>query len=99
MNNEIELAYLGIEVADPEAFGTFLGEIVGLVAGDRTTDGNQTWRNDDRAQRIIVQEGPANDAVFVGFEESTSQLERASAETTSPVETGCTPLMYSPMVR
>ena len=26
------------------------------------------WRNDDRAQRVIVQPGPANDAVFVGFE-------------------------------
>ena len=30
---------------------------------------------------------------------STSQLGRASAVTTTPVETGCTPLMYSPIVR
>ena len=30
---------------------------------------------------------------------STSQEGRASAVTTTPVETGCTPLMYSPMVR
>ena len=30
---------------------------------------------------------------------STSHSGRASACTTSPVETGCTPLMYSPMVR
>lgn len=30
---------------------------------------------------------------------STSQFGRASAVTTTPVETGCTPLMYSPMVR
>ena len=27
-----------------------------------------TWRNDDKAQRVIVEPGPANDAVFVGFE-------------------------------
>ena len=30
---------------------------------------------------------------------STSQSGRASAVTTTPVETGCTPLIYSPMVR
>jgi 2,3-dihydroxybiphenyl 1,2-dioxygenase len=68
MNTELELAYLGIEVADRAAFGTFLGDIVGLVPGDTTTDGAATWRNDDRAHRLIVREGPANDAVFVGFE-------------------------------
>lgn len=68
MNTELELAYLGVEVADRAAFGTFLGDVVGLVPGDTTTDGAATWRNDDRAQRIIVSEGPANDAVFVGFE-------------------------------
>ena len=27
-----------------------------------------TWRNDDKAQRVIVEPGPANDAVYVGFE-------------------------------
>jgi 2,3-dihydroxybiphenyl 1,2-dioxygenase len=68
MNTELELAYLGVEVTDPAAFATYLADIVGLVAGEPTTDGAQTWRNDDRAQRIIVHEGPANDAVYVGFE-------------------------------
>ena len=68
MNVELELAYLGVEVADPTAFGTFLADVVGLVPGDTTTDGAPTWRNDDRAQRIIVHEGPANDAIFIGFE-------------------------------
>ena len=68
MNVELELAYLGVEVADPTGFGTFVADVVGLVPGDATTDGAPTWRNDDRAQRIIVQEGPANDAMFIGFE-------------------------------
>ena len=27
-----------------------------------------TWRNDAKAQRVIVEPGPANDAVYVGFE-------------------------------
>jgi 2,3-dihydroxybiphenyl 1,2-dioxygenase len=78
MNTELELAYLGVEVADPAAFGTFLGEVVGLAAGEPTTDGAATWRNDDRAHRLIVGEGPANDAVFVGFEAtSAAAFERA----------------------
>lgn len=68
MNVELELAYLGVEVADPTGFGTFLADVVGLIPGDTTSDGAPTWRNDDRAQRIIVHEGPANDAIFIGFE-------------------------------
>ena len=31
-------------------------------------DAPHTWRNDGKAQRVIVQEGSANDAAFVGFE-------------------------------
>jgi 2,3-dihydroxybiphenyl 1,2-dioxygenase len=72
MNGELELAYLGVEVTDPSAFGTFLADVVGLVPGDATTDGVPTWRNDDRAQRIIVHEGPANDAIFIGFEAASA---------------------------
>jgi 2,3-dihydroxybiphenyl 1,2-dioxygenase len=84
MNTELELAYLGVEVADPAAFATYLGDVVGLVAGETTSDGAQTWRNDDRAQRIIVREGPANDAIYVGFEAATADafdraVERARA--------------------
>ena len=84
MTNDLELAYLGVEVADPAAFATYLGDVVGLVPGDTTTDGAQAWRNDDRAQRILVQEGPANDAVFIGLEAASADayervVERARA--------------------
>jgi 2,3-dihydroxybiphenyl 1,2-dioxygenase len=69
MDRQIELAYLGIEVPDPESLTPFLGEIIGLTPGEPDPGGQAvTWRNDDRAQRVIVQPGPANDAVFVGFE-------------------------------
>ena len=68
MTAELEVAYLGVQVADPAAFGTFLRDIVGLVPGETTADGATTWRNDDRVHRIFVEEGPANDAVFVGLE-------------------------------
>jgi 2,3-dihydroxybiphenyl 1,2-dioxygenase len=84
MTAELELAYVGVEVADPAAFGAFLGDVVGLVPGDPTTDGATTWRNDDRAHRIVVLDGPANDAAFVGFEAASPEafgqaVQRASA--------------------
>lgn len=67
MQREIELAYLGIEVPEPPSLTSFFGDVIGLVQGEPLGDGALTWRNDGRAQRIILQPGPANDAVFVGF--------------------------------
>ena len=68
MDHQLEIAYLGIEVPDPAVLTPFFGEVIGLVPGEPTVDGAVTWRDDDRAQRVIVQAGPANDAVFAGFE-------------------------------
>jgi 2,3-dihydroxybiphenyl 1,2-dioxygenase len=84
MSAELELAYLGVEVTDSDAFGTFLRDVAGLVPGQPTDAGDPTWRNDERAQRIIVSEGPRNDAVFVGLEATSldafaSAVERARA--------------------
>jgi 2,3-dihydroxybiphenyl 1,2-dioxygenase len=78
MTVELEVAYLGIQVADPAGFGTFLQDVVGLVPGEPAAEGAATWRNDDRVQRIIIEEGPANDAVFVGLEAASPEaFERA----------------------
>jgi 2,3-dihydroxybiphenyl 1,2-dioxygenase len=68
MHHEIELAYLGIEVPDPSSLTPFFGDVIGLIPGEPGAAGVATWRNDDKAHRIIVESGPANDAVFVGFE-------------------------------
>jgi 2,3-dihydroxybiphenyl 1,2-dioxygenase len=62
--NEIELAYVGIEVPEPASLDAFFGDVIGLVPGADA----HTWRNDGKAQRVIVQQGNANDAAFVGFE-------------------------------
>jgi 2,3-dihydroxybiphenyl 1,2-dioxygenase len=62
--NEIELAYVGIEVPEPASLDAFFGDVIGLVPGD----GAHTWRNDAKAHRVLVQQGSANDAAFVGFE-------------------------------
>lgn len=72
MPHDLELGYLGIEVPDPRALSPFFGDVIGLAPGEPAAAANDadsvTWRNDDRAQRLIVQPGAANDAVFVGFE-------------------------------
>ena len=73
MTTELEVAYLGVQVADPAGFDTSLHDIVGLVHGEPTADGATTWRNDDRVHRLIVEEGPANDAVFAGLEASSPE--------------------------
>ncbi|MBV8559185.1 MAG: VOC family protein [Acidimicrobiia bacterium] len=68
MSHDIELAYVGIEVPEPSSLASFFGTVIGLLPGEPTVDGAMTWRNDDKAHRLIVRPGPANDAVFVGFE-------------------------------
>ena len=68
MKRELELAYVGIEVPDPERLAPFFRDVIGLVPGEPARDGTATWRNDDRAHRVIVQPGESNDAVFIGFE-------------------------------
>lgn len=79
----MELAYVGVEAADRSGVDELLKDVVGLIPGAPTTDGAHTWRNDDRVQRIIVSEGPANDAIFLGFElnssDFTAALERIAA--------------------
>ncbi len=68
MKHQLELSHLVIEVPDPTSLTPTLAEVVGLEAGDPTPAGALTWRDDDRAQRLVIEEGPANDAVAVGVE-------------------------------
>jgi len=68
MRHPIQLAYVGIQVPDPTALSAFFGEVIGLVPGASLPDGTLTWRNDDNAQRVIVEPGPVNDAIYVGFD-------------------------------
>jgi 2,3-dihydroxybiphenyl 1,2-dioxygenase len=68
MQHQLELGYLVIEVPKPDTLTPVLAEVVGLVPGDPTESGARTWRNDRRAHRVIIEPGPANDSVAVGFE-------------------------------
>jgi 2,3-dihydroxybiphenyl 1,2-dioxygenase len=80
MHHDLQLAYLGIEVPDPVGLSSFFGEVIGLVPGEPAGGGSVTWRNDDKAHRLIVQPGPANDAAFVGFEAADADVLAAAAE-------------------
>lgn len=68
MEPQLELGYLILEVPDPDGLAPVLADVVGLVPGEPTASGTDTWRNDQRAQRILVQSGPANDAIAIGIE-------------------------------
>ena len=68
MKHRLELGYLVLEVPDPDPLDGVLAGVVGLTPGEPHAAGEHTWRNDDRAARLVVRPGPANDAVIVGFE-------------------------------
>ncbi len=68
MIHDIEVGYLVVEVPEPASLDAFFGEIVGLVPGQPATPGGAAWRNDGKAYRLLVEEGPANDATVVGIE-------------------------------
>lgn len=67
MDQSMSLGYVGVEVSDPDAFGEFLGSVLGLQRGAATTDGAATWRLDHKAHRIIVHPGDADDLLYAGF--------------------------------
>ncbi len=73
MRNDLQVAYLGIEVPDPAAYDDFFGGVIGLAPGPDTPAGGRTWRNDDAVQRVILEPGPANDATVAGFEAATPE--------------------------
>ncbi|MEY2423233.1 MAG: hypothetical protein QOI95_3300 [Acidimicrobiaceae bacterium] len=64
MLGELQLGYLGVEVPDTAALDGFLENVIGLIPGDDPG----TWRNDRKARRLVVAEGPSADATFLGFE-------------------------------
>jgi 2,3-dihydroxybiphenyl 1,2-dioxygenase len=68
MDHQIELGYLVIEVPDPQVLTPVFADVVGLLPGEPTAKGNLTWRNDQRANRLFVREGPSNDAIAIGLE-------------------------------
>lgn len=79
MFDHLQLAYLGLEVPDPDGLAEFLTDVVGLAAG--TPIGPiRTLRNDAAVHRLLLRAGPANDATVVGFEAPHAEILDVLAE-------------------
>ncbi len=74
----MEVAYAVLEVPDVTGLGEFLVEVIGLAPGPVTPAGVAAFTNDDAAQRLIVDEGPAGDLVAIGLELPASELDAAA---------------------
>ena len=73
MKIDIEAAYIVVESGNPAAVAAYLGDVVGLMPGEATPQGSSTWRNDGKAQRVVLARGPANDATCIGFEATSRE--------------------------
>jgi biphenyl-2,3-diol 1,2-dioxygenase len=62
------LGYFLFEVSDLEAWDRFLTKVIGTERGSPFGERLVPYRVDDRAARILLQEGPADDLVALGFE-------------------------------
>ena len=67
MSHRLELGYLGVEVSDREAFGTYLRDVIGLQPGAAPAAEVDAWRVDSKAGRLLVHDGLADDAAYLGF--------------------------------
>ena len=71
MSDHFELAYVGLEARDRAALDGYLENVVGLARSDLARDYGQpvsVWRLDDKVHRLLVTEGPSDDAAFIGYE-------------------------------
>jgi 2,3-dihydroxybiphenyl 1,2-dioxygenase len=75
-----QLAQLAFEVSDLPRWECFAAEILGLAVADRRDDGTLALRCDERAQRIVLKHGPADDVWFLGFEAPDAAALGAIAE-------------------
>lgn len=64
---DLRLGYLVFEAKRPERWADFCERTLGLPAPLKNPDGSRGWQLDSHAQRLIVQEGPADDVAAIGL--------------------------------
>ena len=67
------LGYFLFEVSDLEAWDRFLIEVVGVERGETPGSDLVAYRSDERAARILLRRGPADDLITLGFEVESEQ--------------------------
>lgn len=68
------LGYFLFEVSDLEAWDRFLTRVIGAQRGEALGEGLIPYRTDDRAARILLRQGPADDLVALGLEVPSEQV-------------------------
>jgi biphenyl-2,3-diol 1,2-dioxygenase len=77
--HHLELGYVVVETQHRGATEVVLRDVVGLMAGEHC-DGVSRWRNDERACRVVIVDGPANDVAAVGLTAVDNATSSALAE-------------------
>src|SRR5271163_1946572 len=68
MAHVTQLGYLGLNVKDVAEWERFASEILGLQPGGKAQDGSCYLRMDELHHRFILQQNPADDLAFTGWE-------------------------------
>jgi 2,3-dihydroxybiphenyl 1,2-dioxygenase len=68
MPPDLRLGYLVFEARRPARWADFCRHMLDLPAPVHNADGSRGWQLDEAAQRLIVQEGPADDLTALGLE-------------------------------
>ncbi|MBW2629906.1 MAG: glyoxalase, partial [Deltaproteobacteria bacterium] len=67
------LGYFLFEVSDLGAWDHFLTKVIGAERGKALGEGLVPYRTDERAARILLRQGPADDLIALGFEVPSAQ--------------------------
>jgi 2,3-dihydroxybiphenyl 1,2-dioxygenase len=68
------LGYFLFEVSDLDAWDHFLTKVIGAERGEALGEGLVPYRTDERAARILLKQGAADDLIALGFEVPSEQL-------------------------
>lgn len=77
MFDHLRLSYLVFAVRDLARWRRFAGDFLGLPAPVRNIDGSLGYRIDGQAQRLILQQGNADDLAALGWEVNDEEVLRA----------------------
>jgi 2,3-dihydroxybiphenyl 1,2-dioxygenase len=69
MGSDVQsLGYFLFEVSDLDAWDRFLTKVLGVERGEALGEELVPYRSDERAARILLKQGPADDLIALGFE-------------------------------
>ena len=71
---DLRLGYLVFEARRPKRWAEFCEHTLGLPAPLLNPDGSRGWQLDAQAQRLVVQEGPADDVAAIGLQCAKEQV-------------------------